>query len=468
MKTLISLWLLAIFSLTGMAADPAPAPAAVEAAKPDEAPVYIFPLKGLVDPSNEMFLRRALKDAERDRAAVFVLDMDTPGGSEKVTMDILELLRKTTVPVVSYVNPSAGSAGALIALGTKKIFMRKDAVIGAAAIIDSSGADIEKTLKEKKDSFNTAKMRAVAEENGHNPDIAEAFMVTEKELKIGDVLINPKETLLSLNGGEAVKKYDGKPLLAAGLAETVDELLRTQGYKGAVIRVEPTGFESAAFWLTTLSPLLLLIGIVGGYIEMKAPGFGIPGFVSLGAFALFFLGHYVAALTGWEATIVFVIGAILVIVELFVMPGVVLPGLVGAIMLFGSIIWAMVDHWPSQPGSLGAVDFERPLFNFLIALGGAAVFAALIAKYLPHTSFYRRLVLDGAAEEHAAGTGGGFVASVKTGDVGIASTTLRPAGKAMFGEEMVDVVSDGEFIDSGAKVRVLHVEGVKVIVEPAS
>lgn len=468
MKTLISLWLLAIFSLTGMAADPVSAPAAVADPKATEAPVFVFPLNGAVDPAKEMFLRRALKDAERARAAVFVIDMDTPGGRLDVTMDILEVLRKTTVPVISYINPSAGSAGALISLGTDKIFMRKDAVIGAAAVITGDGADLEKTLKQKTDSFYTAKMRAVAEENGYNPDIAEAFMVTEKELKVGEAVIDSKETLLSLNGGEAVKKYDGKPLLASGLAENIDELLNSQGYKGAVVRVEPTGFESVAFWLTKFSPLLLLIGIVGGYIEMKAPGFGIPGFVSLGAFALFFLGHYVAALTGWEATIVFVIGAILVIVELFVTPGVVLPGLVGAIMIFGSIIWAMVDHWPSQPGSLGAVDFERPLFNFLIALGGAAVFAALIAKYLPHTSFYRRLVLDGAADEHVAGTGGSFVAAVKAGDIGVASTTLRPAGKAMFGDEMVDVVSDGEFIDSGAKVRVLHVEGVKVIVEPAS
>jgi membrane-bound serine protease (ClpP class) len=468
MKKLISLWLLALLSLTGIAADSAAPQATLEAAKTEEAPVFIFPLSGAVDPAKEMFLRRALKDAERARASVFVIDMDTPGGRLDVTMDILEVLRKTTVPVVSYINPSAGSAGALISLGTKKIFMRKDAVIGAAAVITGEGADLQKTLKQKTDSFYTAKMRAVAEENGYNPDIAEAFMVTEKELKIGEVVIDSKETLLSLNGGEAVKKYDGKPLLASGLAETVDDLLRSQGYNGPVTRVVPTGFENVAFWLTTLSPLLLLLGIAGGYIEMKAPGFGIPGIVSLVAFALFFLGHYVAALTGWEATIVFVLGAILVIVEIFLMPGMIIPGLVGAMMIFGSIIWAMVDHWPSQPGSVGAVDFERPLFNFLIALGGAAVFSALVAKYLPHTSFYRRLVLDGASEMHEAGTDSAYTSRVKQGDIGVASTTLRPAGKAMFGEEMVDVVGDGEFIASGAKVRVLHVEGTKVVVELAS
>ncbi len=468
MKKLITILLFAMFSLRAIGADTAASAPAIEAAKPADGPVFIFPLSGGVDPAKEMFLRRALKDAERTNASVFVIDMDTPGGRLDVTIDILELLRKTKVPVISYINPSAGSAGALIALGTKKIFMRKDAVIGAAAVVMGGGAEVEKSMKQKIDSFYTAKMRAVAEENGYNPDIAEAFMVTEKELKIGEVIIDSKESLLSLNGGEAVKQYNGKPLLAAGLAETVEELLQKQGYTGAVTRVEPTGFESAAFWLTTLSPILLLLGIVGGYIEMKAPGFGIAGFVSLISFGLFFLGHYVAALTGWEATIVFVIGALLVMVEVFLMPGVIIPGLVGAMMIFGSIIWAMVDHWPTQPGSLGAVDFEKPVFNFILALGGAAVFAALIGKYLPHTSFYRRIVLQGEGGTHEAGAGGEYAQIAKVGDIGIASTTLRPAGKAMFGEVLMDVVSDSEFINSGTRVKVLHVEGMKVVVEPVS
>jgi membrane-bound serine protease (ClpP class) len=441
-----------------------PAP---ESAANTQAPAYIFPLKGDVAPVQLMFLRRALKDAERVGASAFIIDMDTYGGRLDVTMDILELLRKTKLPTATFINPNAGSAGSLISLGTRKIYMRKDSVIGAAAVVSSEGADIEKSMKQKLDSFNTAKMRAVAEENGHNPDIAEAFMVTEKVLKVGDAEIDGKDTLLSLNGGEAVKLYAGKPLLAAGLAETMDEVLKLRGLGTNVIRMEPSGFENIALLLTKFSWLLLLGGIAGGYIEMKAPGFGIPGITSIICFALFFFGHYAAALTGWEPTIVFVIGAMLIVVELFFIPGTVFAGLAGAVLVFGAIVWAMVDHWPTQPGTLGAVDFERPILNLVIALGGAAVIAAIVAKILPHTSIYRKMVLVGAPEgspkSHET-----WDITVKVGETGVASTTLRPAGKAVFGDSVVDVVSDGTFIEAGAGIRVTLVEGGRVVVVPVA
>ena len=464
MKNMISLWLLALLALPSLllAAIKPGAPAPQIEVQAATGPAYVFPLKGAVEEVQLMFLRRALKEAEKAGAAAFIIDMDTPGGRLDVTMDILELLRKTTVPTITFINPSAGSAGALISLGTKKIFMRKDAVIGAAAVVTGEGADLQKSMKDKVDSFYTAKMRAVAEENGHNPDIAEAFMITEKELKIGGTVLDGKETLLSLNGNEATRILDGKAVLAAGLAETVEALMKDQGITGALTRVEATGFETTALWLTRISSLLLLCAIVGAYIEMKAPGFGIPGIVSLICFALFFLGHYIAALSGYEATIVFVIGALLVVVEIFVMPGTIVPGMVGAMLVLTSVLWAMVDHWPSQPGTLGAVDFEKPMLNLLIAIGGAAIVSGVLARILPHTAFYRRLVLAGApsgSESPLADL------VVKLGEVGTASTTLRPAGKAIFAGEIVDVMSDGAFIEAGATVRVVTREGAKVIVE---
>ena len=435
---------------------------------PSTSPTYVFPLKGGVDEVQLMFLRRALKEAEKSGAAAFMIDMDTPGGRLDVTMEILELLRKTKLPTITFINPSAGSAGSLISLGTKKIFMRSDAVIGAAAVVTGEGADLQKSMKQKVDSFYTAKMRAVAEENGHNPDIAEAFMVVDKELKIGDTVLDGKETLLSLNGSEATRIYNGKPLLALGLAETVEDVMKLEGLTGKLTRVEATGFETAALWLTYFSWLLLLGGIVGGYIEMKAPGFGIPGIVSLVCFALFFLGHYIAALSGWEATIVFVIGAALVIMELFLLPGLIIPGLIGVMLVFGSIVWAMVDHWPSQPGSLGGVDFEKPMFNLVLALAGSALFAAIIAKVLPHTSIYSRMVLASGSPGSDKGGAGSWSPPVRIGETGVAATTLRPAGKATFADQVVDVMSDGEFIDGGAEIRVVSIEGMKVIVEPVS
>ena len=464
---LIRLLSLCLMALTAF---PAAALAASEPAPPLEspknlnAPAYVFKLKGGVDEVQLMLLRRGLKEAEKMNASAFIIDMDTPGGDLVVTMEILELLRKTKLPTVTFINPNAGSAGALISIGTKKIYMRGDAVIGAAAVITSGGADLEKTMKQKTDSFYTARMRAAATENGHNPDIAEAFMVTEKELKVGETVIDGSATLLSLNGGEAVRLYNGKKLLAEGLAEKLEDVLKLEHITGGVNRLAPTGFETTALFITQISWLLLLGGIVGAYIEMKAPGFGIPGIISLVCFAFFFLGHYIAALSGWEATAVFVVGAMLIVFEIFVMPGTVIAGMLGALMVLGSIVWAMVDHWPSQPGTLQGNDFEGPILNLIIALGGAVVVGGIIAKLLPHTFIYRRMVLVNSPSSVPET----WAPSVHTGDTGVAKTTLRPAGKAFFGDHLVDVMSDGTFIDAGATIRVVTIEGMKVIVEPVS
>ena len=428
-------------------------------------PVYIFPFKDEVSEASFAFLRRSLKEAERAGASAFILDMDTPGGRVSVTLEIFELLRRTKVPLITFVNPNALSAGALISLATARIYMRPDATIGAAAVVGGEGEDIQKTMKSKIDSVMAAKMRAVCERNGHNPDIAEAFMIVGKEVKVGDTLINSKDTLLSLNGREAAKLYDGKPLLAAGLAENIDEVLKLEGLRGPQVRITATGFERFAFWITMLAPILLMGGIIGGWIEMKSPGFGIPGIASLICFGLFFGGHFIAGLAGWESAVVFAIGVVLVLIEFFAAPGTFLPGIIGVFLILGSIVWAMVDRWPSQTGLPSADALQQPLLNLLIASGGAAVCAAVLLKFLPRTSFYRHLVLGTASASGPAITVPVVNLELHTGDTGIAATTLRPSGKATFRGEPHDVVTGGDFITAGTGVRVISVDGMRVVVE---
>jgi membrane-bound serine protease (ClpP class) len=346
--------------------------------------------------------------------------------------------------------------------------MRPDATIGAAAVVGGAGEDLDKTMKSKVDSFVTARLRGVCEENGYNPDIAEAFILIAKELRVGDTLIDSKETLLSLNGREAAKLYDGKPLLAAGLVETVDDLLKAERLTGALRQIKPSGFERLAFWITALAPLFLMGGIIGAYIEMKTPGFGIPGIASLVCFALFFSGHLLAGLAGWESVIVFIIGFALVLVEIFVLPGTIVVGLVGVLLMFGAIVWAMVDYWPSQPGLPASEAFERPIYNLLLGAGGAAIIAAILVKFLPKTVFYRRMVLTSASASGPSVTVPMVNLQVKAGDIGVAATPLRPAGKAVFDGQVHDVVTAGDFIVMGASVRVVSTDGMRVVVEPVA
>src|SRR5262249_14436555 len=149
----------------------------------------------------------------------------------------------------------------------------------------------------------------------HNPDVAEAFMNKDKEVKIGDRVVHPKGAVLTLNAQEATERINGKPLLAEGVVDSVADLIKKVGLTGSVITIEPTGFEHIAFWITALAPLLLLVGILGAYLEFKIPGATWPGIISAICFALFFLGHYLAGLAGWEVVALFILGMVLVLVE---------------------------------------------------------------------------------------------------------------------------------------------------------
>src|SRR5205807_2524924 len=153
------------------------------------------------------------------------------------------VLNRTALPTYTFINTNAGSAGSLIALATRHIYMSPVSAIGAAAPVLSTGADLPATEKEKTLSYWSALVRSSATRNGHNPDIGEAFMDKEKEVKIGDRVVHAKGSLLTLNAQEAAEIINGKPLLADGVADSVADLAKKAGLKGALVAVDPTGFE---------------------------------------------------------------------------------------------------------------------------------------------------------------------------------------------------------------------------------
>jgi membrane-bound serine protease (ClpP class) len=436
-----------------------------------EGAVVVIPLKGEVSQAQFFFLRRILKMGEEAKASAYILDMDTPGGELGAGVEILQALLKTTAPTYTYVNPNAGSAGALIALGTKEIWMAPVSAIGAAAPVMGAGQEIPETLNAKIVSYYSGYFRSAAESNGHNPEIAEAFINKEKEVKVGEKVVCSADTLLTLSAQEAVEKFDGKPLLAAGIAPSVAALVRDAGLKGVVVEAEPSGFERVALIITKLAPLLLLGGIIGTYIEFKSPGFGVPGVLAGICFLLFFAGHYVAGLTGLEVAAVFVIGVILVLVEFLFIPGVVVFALTGTALMLGSLLWAMVDYYPAAPEWPGFEIFLVPLANLGIALLLATAAIAILAKFFPKLPVLRRLVLTasqpGGGSLPEDGFDGVTGSSVRAGDRGRAVSMLRPVGRAEFGGEVLDARAAGEFLPAGADVVVLRIEGSEVVVEAA-
>lgn len=461
-------WLALLFCLPGLAtqtgrcADAAPKT------------VYVVPIRQDIDSSLVYVVRRGVKEAMAAKADLLVIDMDTDGGSLKSMMDIVDIINEFKGQTATYVNTKAFSAGALICFATQKIYMAPQSVIGAAAPVQMApgGGGIQSlpdTVEVKIASAVSALIRAQAEKNGHNVELVDAMVNKTTEFKIGDKVINEKGQLLTLTDTEASAEYGKppKPLLSAGTVKSLDALLDKLGYAGMTPTViTPTGAENLGTWLNAVSPILLIVGIIGIYIEIKTPGVILPGVIAVVAFLLYFLGGYVAGLSGMEWVIVFIIGLALVISEFFVHPGTILPGLAGAVLIFIALVMAMVDMYPGTPVFPTLPQVELPVRNIIVAMGVSMVIMAVLAKFLPKTSIYQRLVSQGASGETAMAKQQREQAS-RVGEKGVAISNLRPGGKAQFGNDILDVITQGDMISKGQAVRIIGHSGTEAIVESA-
>ncbi len=442
------------------------------------AKVYILPIQEDIMPPLVYVVRRGVKEAMEANADALILDMNTDGGRVDVTEEIIQIISKFKGHTFTYVNDRAFSAGAFIAVATQKIYMAPQSVIGAAAPIMMSpgGTVTEKmpdTVEVKMTSAVRALVRTQAEKNGHNIEVIEAMIDKTKELKIGDEVLNKEGNILTLTDRQAAKEYGDplKPLLSSGTVESLEALLAQLGYAGAErVEIKPTGAEKLGIWINTIAPLLLIIGIIGLYIEFKTPGFGLPGIVGITAFAIYFLGGYVAGLSAAGWVIVFVVGLILVLLELLVFPGTYIAGIAGAVLMLVSLVMGMVDMYPGTPGTPTLPTLPQlrlPLRDLAVATVVSFGLALVLARFLPKTPLYRQLVSQTAS-------GVSSVAALeeqqeaRIGQIGLTIAPLCPGGKARFDDELLDVITRGEMVAKGRPVRIIGRSGLDAVVEEAS
>lgn len=434
--------------------------------------VYILPIRENIMPPLVYVVRRGVKEAMEAKADALILDMNTDGGRVDVTEEIIEIISKFKGPTYTYVNDRAFSAGAFISVATQKIYMAPQSVIGAAAPIllapGGSGADkMPDTMEAKMTSAVRALVRAQAEKNGHNVEVIEAMIDKTKELKIDDEVLNKEGNILTLTDRQAAKEYGDppKPLLSSGTVESLDALLELLGFAGAQrIEIQPTGAEKLGIWINTIAPLLLIIGIIGLYIEFKTPGFGLPGIVGIVAFAIYFLGGYVAGLSGAGWVVVFVVGVVLVALELFVFPGTFIAGIIGACLMLVALVMGMVDMYPGAPLLPTLPDLQVPLRDLSVAIIVSLVIVVMLSPFFLKTPFFRQLVSQTAS-------GVSSVAAweaqqeARVGQTGVAISQLYPGGKARFGEQLLDVVTRGEMVEKGRTVKIVGHNGPNAVVE---
>ncbi len=419
--------------------------------------VLVVPIKGEIAPGLVPFIRRAVK--EHPGVAAIIFEVDTFGGRVDAATEIRDALLSVKVPTVAFINRRAISAGALISLAADYIVFTNGASMGAATPIQMEGGQA-KAVGEKMVSYMRAEMRATAEAKGRSGDLAEAMV--DADVAIEGVI--PKGKLLTVTTDLAATLG-----LSNAQHETRAELLAALGLSRAeVITSTENWAEGIARFLTSpaVSGVLMLIGMLGLYMELSTPGVGLPGLVGVLALGAFFGGHMVVALAGWEEVVLFALALALLAAEVFVIPGFGVAGIAGLALLGVSLVMAMMNLPLGVAWDGGVV--AAALSTVLFSLAGSVVLFFMLLKFLPDARFARGLMLHttlggGAAGEDAYQSAPQDWARF-AGMRGVASTPLRPSGKALIDGELVDVVSQLDWIPKGTPVRVLEVEGVRIVV----
>jgi len=413
--------------------------------------VWIIPIEGEISSATAQFVRARIDRANREQPLALMFVIDTPGGAVPAMQRIVDdILNRVEVPTMAVVR-NAFSAGALIAMATEQLAMLPGSAIGAALPIQVTPTGIA-PVDEKFTSAFRGEFRSVAEARGRDPRIAEAMV--DERIEIPG--LSTENELLTLTASQAVEFN-----IADTEARSIGDALDLFGYGGARIeRLEPNLTERLGGFLAMplVAGLLLVLGIGGLVIEFFTPGFGVPGAIGVLALALLALTAVVATPAGALDVVLILVGIVLLAVEALIIPGFGVAGVLGIGVLAFAVFRIFQESWVFVLG-YGAV------------FGG--VLLAVLLWFLPNSRFASRLRLHtrigrSSHDEESVEPGRYRERADLVGQLGLALTDLRPAGTARFGDDRVDVVTQGDFIRSGTTIKVLHVEGNRVTVREAS
>lgn len=451
-----------------------------------QGPVYIIPVKGAVDLGLSGFIRRILSEAQEAGASAIILEIDTFGGRVDAAVEIVGFLEKVKpIPTIAFIDDHAWSAGALISLGCEKIIMSPGSSIGSAEPRAIGFIGKDEITDEKTISAIRAKFKSLAEENNHPVNLALAMVDKDfelKQVKLKDEMkilttqeleeikpnyaqkdiqiiktVNPKGKLLNLTALEAKQLGLAQDILSSRMQ--VLNFLKLE--KPPLKETNPNWSERLVRFLThpIVSPLLLVLGFLGIFFELQIPGWGVSGTLGAVCLGLFFWGHYLVGLANWTEVIIFILGILLLLLEIFVIPGFGITGIAGITFILAGVYLSLIGH----PFFTSKAQLSQAVYILSFAIIVTFGVIVLSWKFLPKTGFWRRVVLDFSETKKT-----GFQSSASfesyLGKTGRTASPLRPTGRAIIDGETLDVITEGEFIESNKEIKVLKVEGNKIIV----
>lgn len=438
-------------------------------AQPGTGGVVVAPIHDTIDLGLAPYLARVLEQAEAANAQAVILDINTPGGRLDAALQMRDAILDSPMRTVAFVNREAFSAGALIALAAETIYMTPGAVMGAATPVDAAGDPADpKVISAVRSTF-----RSTAELRGRDPLIAEA-------------MVDPALTVEGLVGRGELLTLTTTQAQASGYADGVvanrAELLAALDLTGAPItETTPSPAENVVRFLTNpaVASLLMALGFLLILADVLAGGFGLVGLLGLLLFALFFWGHFLAGLAGWESVALVGLGLLLIGAEIFVIPGFGVAGILGIAALLGGLFLALIG---------GRIVTNDDLVRAGLTVIGAFILmivgAALMVRYLPRWGRLQGLILETQVGIPSAAPppnrprwlwleGGRLEANQPpprperpslTGATGVALSDLRPGGFARIDGERVDVVTQGDYINAGERIEVIADEGYRRVV----
>jgi membrane-bound ClpP family serine protease len=411
--------------------------------------VFCIEFTGTVDAERLGWLDRSLHDAVRRDANVIVLYLDSHGGDTDqayaAARQLRELRDKTGQPVktIAYI-PADRRLGAAtyLALGCSEIVMSGKAALGDFSYLKGEDAT---TLDKKRIA-----LKDFAASAGYDP-------------KVFDPMLHPQE----------FKALDAAAAKESGVAryndvETVEGAYAKYGINAQQVTVLKSDWLSAVAEFCRhpiVMAILVMIGIAGLILEFKMPGIGVPGVIAAICFVIFFWAYSFVGQYTVLAVLLFVLGLILLGLEIFVIPGFGVTGISGIILIVSSLALVTLEKLPATTGDWTELGTKLLLFGG--SLVGAFIGAMTIAKFLPNIPYASRLVLlpPSDAEEETRAAAAHEAAAALLGAIGVAATTLRPAGKARFGDEYLDVIAENDYVNPGSRVQVIEIEGNRIVVK---
>ncbi|WP_411953477.1 NfeD family protein [Alkalibacillus sp. S2W] len=402
--------------------------------------VYVVPVKDDVERGLVAFMERSITEAEESFADHIIFEIDTPGGRVDSANEIAGLLSDTNTPTTAYVKSQALSAGSYIALMTDSIYMNSASTMGASGVITGDGTAAD----EKAQSAWIAAMEAAAERQDRDPLYARAMADPSIDLPEMDA---GEGKYLTLSPDEAVE---------VGYAEAKvtsrEDVINQLGYEGArLVETQPTISENIARFVTNpvVISILLSVASIGLIVELYSPGFGVAGIMGGASLLLFFYGHLIAGFAGYESMILLLIGLTCIVIEIFVPSGIF--GAIGGVSILGALL-------------VSGADIGQMAISLSIAILLAIFVAVFLFKKLDtNRGVFRHIVLKDQTSSEK-----GYLSNQTRNDLideeGTALTFLRPSGTAIFGDERLDVVTEGQFIDRNKPIKIVKVEGSRIVV----